>query len=113
MRFPRFALTMLLLATSAAEAQRFGGGRFGGCRTDRDDYFISPFFAGNPLYDGRVTFARIKYQGSYECGREGPGWAHDYPRTDVHFMKIMKEVTSMRPFVDRGPILGAKLLRID
>jgi hypothetical protein len=117
-------LTRLVLAGLAlvagvgdASAQRFGGGGFGNgaCRSnwDSDDYFVSPYFAGNPLYDGRVTFARIKYQGAYECGREGPGWSHDYPRTDIHFMRIMKEITSMRPFVERGPVLGAKLLRID
>ena len=113
---------LLLIATAlcytpnlvaVADAQRFGGGRFGGCRTDADDYFVSPFYAGNPMYDGRVTFARIKYQGTYECGREGPGWSHDYPRTDFHFMKIMKEITIMRPFVDRGPVIGSKLLRLD
>src|SRR3954465_94925 len=103
MRFPRLGLIMLI-AASVAEGQRFGGGRFGGCRLDAADYFISPFFAGNPLYDGRGTFARIMYQGTCECGREGPGWAHDYPRTDVHFMRIMKEITFMRPFVEKGPV---------
>src|SRR5947199_3884484 len=78
---------------SSASAQRRGG-RYvsAACSFSWDDqnYFVSPFFAGNPLYDGRVTFARIKYQGSYECGAEGPGWSHDYPRTESHFMRIMR-----------------------
>ena len=114
MRLAALIVLALALIGRDAQAQRFGG-RFGACNFswDDDDYFISPFFAGNPLYDGRVTFARIKYKGSYECGREGPGWSHDYPRTDVHFMQIMKEITSLRPFVQKGPIIGAKLLRID
>src|SRR5262249_46019663 len=75
--------------------------------------FVSPFFQGNPGYDGRVTFARIKYKGAYECGREGPGWAHDYPRTESHFMHILREISSIRPFVERGPIVGSALVRLD
>src|SRR5215510_4117800 len=93
---------------STAGAQRYGG--YGAaCRFSWDDqnYFISPFFRGNPQYDGRVTFARIKYRGSYECGGEGPGWSHDYPRTESHFMRILREITSMRPFVESGPVLGS------
>lgn len=105
-----------LIPGSRVDAQRGGGGRFGAaCNFSWDDdaYFISPFFAGNPLYDGRVTFARIKYQGSYECGREGPGWSHDYPRTESHFMRIMREITTMRPFVEKGPVIGSVILRLD
>jgi hypothetical protein len=89
-------------------AQGFGRG-WGACRSnwDADEYFVSPFFAGNPTYDGRVTFARIKYRGSYECGREGPGWAHDYPRTESHFARILRDISAVRPFVEHGPITGA------
>jgi hypothetical protein len=110
------AVIAIALAPAWAGAQRFGGGRFNGaCNFAWDDemYFVSPFFAGKPLYDGRVTFARIKYQGNYECGREGPGWSHDYPRTEAHFMRIMKEITSMRPFVEQGPVVGSVILRLD
>jgi hypothetical protein len=109
-------VTLASLLTSAADAQRGGGGRFGGACSfswDDKDYFVSPWFGGNPKYDGRVTFARIKYQGNYECGREGPGWSHDYPRTESHFMRIMKEITSMRPFIERGPIVGSVVLSLD
>jgi hypothetical protein len=76
MRSIRLALFALAAASSAAEAQRFRGGACS-FSWDADDYFVSPFYSGNPQYDGRVTFARIKYKGAYECGREGPGWAHD------------------------------------
>ena len=108
------AVPALMLAGDL-EGQRFGGRGGGACSFswDSDQYFVSPFFAGNPLYDGRVTFARIKYQGNYECGREGPGWSHDYPRTESHFMRIMTEISSMRPFVQKGPIIGSKILRLD
>jgi hypothetical protein len=105
------ALGALLAVASPATAQRFGAA----CRFAWDDenYFVSPFFKGNPAYDGRVTFARIKYRGAYECGGEGPGWSHDYPRTDVHFMRVMSEITSMRPFIERGPIIGGAVVRLD
>lgn len=97
---------------SVASAQRFGGMA---CRFnwDADNFFVSPFFRGNPKYDGRVTFARIKYRGAYECGGEGPGWAHDYPRTDWHFVKILREITLTNPFVASGEIMGSALVRLD
>lgn len=104
----------LTLTAQIATAQ-YRGGASAACRTnwDRENYFVSPFFAGTPLYDGRMTFARIQYKGAYECGAEGPGWAHDYPRTDVHFMRILSSLTTMRAFVERGPIIGSALVRLD
>lgn len=114
----RFLLVgvMMLAAAGDVPAQRRGGfGMRGACSFSWDDqnYFISPYFSGNPRYDGRVTFARIKYKGAYECGQEGPGWSHDYPRTESHFMRIMKEITAMRPFIERGPVIGSVILRLD
>jgi hypothetical protein len=108
-------LAALAFVTAPAQAQRFGGGFNQACRLswDEQNYFVSPYFAGNPRYDGRVTFARIKYSGGYECGREGPGWSHDYPRTEAHFMRILKEITSMRPFIENGPIQGSAIVRLD
>jgi hypothetical protein len=108
-------LAGLAVPASVASAQRFGGGFREACRFswDEQDYFVSPFFRGNTPYDGRVTFARIKYRGAYECGGEGPGWSHDYPRTDSHFVRILREITTIRPFVERGPMLGSVLVRLD
>ena len=108
-------LAAFLTASSVASAQFGRRGNFGACRTnwDAENYFVSPFFAGAPPYDGRVTFARIQYQGSYECGPEGPGWAHDYPRTESHFMKILGTLSKVRPFIERGPIIGSIVVRLD
>ena len=115
-----FLLALTLGALSAlsvsASAQFRGGGRYSAaCRTswDGENYFISPQFAGNPPYSGRVTFARIQYAGAYECGGEGPGWAHDYPRTEAHFMRIVSSLTKMRAFVEQGPIIGSAIVRLD
>ena len=119
MKIRRAVEAMLLLAGlavagSRAQAQRRGG-YSSACSVswDPENYFISPFFRGNPGYDGRVTFARIKYRGAYECGGEGPGWAHDYPRTESHFMRILSELTSIKAFVERGPIIGSAVVRLD
>lgn len=109
-----FVVSALSLASAPADAQRRGF-RNSACATnwDRENYFVSPFFAGNPVYDGRITFARIKYQGDYECGGEGPGWSHDYPRTETHFMEILRELSSIHPFVSQGNITGSVLVRFD
>jgi hypothetical protein len=111
------ALALALAMTpDDADAQR--GGRFPGgfMRSfgDPNEFYTPPDFAGNPPYDGRFTFARIKYRGyGYWSGREGPGWSHDYPDADVHFMKIVREVTSMRPFTNSGRILGGAIVALD
>jgi hypothetical protein len=112
--FAGFLLAGMPALGSMAYAQRYGG--YGAaCRFswDEQNYFISPHFRGNPRYDGRVTFARIKYQGAYECGGQGPGWSHDYPRAEAHFMRIMKEITATRPFVELGEIVGSAIVRLD
>jgi hypothetical protein len=77
---------------------------------DRDGYFVHPFHRKNPTYDGKVTFARIKWQGRAGCADEGPGWSHDYPVTEAHFVEIMKTVTSINPFVRKGEAEASTLL---
>ncbi|HKH93753.1 MAG TPA: DUF4159 domain-containing protein [Gemmatimonadaceae bacterium] len=114
MRRIRIAAVLTLVTATMVSAQRFARS-WGACRSnwDADNYFVSPFFAGNPTYDGRVTFARIKYRGDYECGREGPGWAHDYPRTESHFVRILRDISAVTPFVEAGPITGGAVVRLD
>ena len=93
----------------AVSAQR-GMQRYFG---DPNEYYVPPAFHGNAKYDGRFTFARIKYRGYAYFTEEGPGWSHDYPRSDVHLMKIMREVTALRPFVQRGDIVGGNIFALD
>lgn len=56
----------------------------------------------NTRYDGRFTFARLRYTtgpgGYYYRGL--PAWAHGYNLAEVNLMKIMREVTALRPHVD-------------
>jgi hypothetical protein len=70
------------------------------------DYYVPPDFKGNARYDGRYTFARIRYRGMGCFAPEGPGWAHDYPVAERNLMQIMRDVTSLRPYMDGGNILS-------
>jgi len=55
--------------------------------------------AADPLahpYDGRFTFVRIRFQEPGGFGgfrRRLPAWAHDYPRADRNFMRILEHIT--------------------
>ena len=50
----------------------------------------------NVAYDGRFTFARIRYQ---VHGRSG--WEFDYPEMERNLMTAMRELTTLRPH-ERG-----------
>ena len=79
-----------------------------------DEFYQPPDFHGNPPYDGRFTFARIKYRGfDHWSGREGPGWSHDYPDAEENFSKILRDISSVRPFVQAGPIVGSAVVALD
>ncbi len=69
-------------------------------------------------YDGRFTFVRIEYDvrgarsmrgfgGFRGRGRE-PEWAHDYPRAETNFARIISETTMIDPFMG-----GSRILRMD
>ena len=66
----------------------------------------------NVPYDGRFTFARIRFgvglsAGSFGGGRGRgrlPPWAHDYPRAERNFMNILRETTLLQPYMDGGNI---------
>jgi hypothetical protein len=80
----------LLAAASPVQAQRFGRGVNG------EEALSAP---PNPPYDGRFTYARIKF--TQTCCIQGGQywdvkWGHDYPRSDSHFPKILQELTTMR-----------------
>ena len=55
----------------------------------------------NTPYDGKFTFIRLQYGAT--LGRGGgwrlPPWAHDYPRAERNFMKILDELTGLTPFM--------------
>ena len=78
------------VVSSPAEGQRRRGG-FGG--------FGGAYIEPNVPYDGRFTFARIRYEEVYSNG-----WAFDYPDTERNFATILREITSMKPYMDGGNV---------
>jgi hypothetical protein len=120
--FAHTAMVLVLLATVAgsADAQRcrmgspFPGGPYGLSIGNPNEFFRPPNWPGNVKYDGRITFARVMYRGYGQySNREGPGWLHDYPRAESHFMRIMANITTMRPFIESGPVVGSNLLSLE
>ena len=84
----RVMVSLLLLAAAPLAAQR-GEGR-------------SRLPAGEPIkvnlpYDGRFTFARIRWDagGANVFSRGGALWAHDFPRAEANFTKILGEVSTV------------------
>ena len=49
-------------------------------------------FDPNVPYDGRFTFARIRY-----TVYRRSGWEYDYPTMERHLMTMIREVTSLKP----------------
>jgi hypothetical protein len=111
--FALVAIALALAATTAAAQRRDRGFDPSRYLADESGYYVPPDWRGNVPYDGRVTFARIKYRGFFRSGQEGPGWAHDYPRAESHLMRIMRELTSVRPFVQSGDRVGGIILSLD
>ena len=106
-------LLSIVIAASTAGAQRRGN-PFSQYFGNPDEMYQPPDFHGNVPYDGRFTFARIRYRGFLHwSGREGPGWSHDYPDAEENFAKILRDVTAVRPFVEQGPMVGSVLVALD
>jgi hypothetical protein len=89
------------LAAGTATAQRGFGRRFGRAEPVEPDVH-------NISYDGRFTFARIKYQtapgGFYYRGL--PAWAHGYPTAELNLMKIMDEVSLLGAHSDSSNVIA-------
>jgi hypothetical protein len=84
---------------ATATPQRPGGGRF------QDSPQVE--YQGNTPYDGRFVFIRLRYNTAFGSRtRGGPQWSHDYPRGEVHFTKILKEITYVQPRIDGSNILS-------
>jgi hypothetical protein len=92
-RLARPALTCALAGFIGATALAQRGGFQGGGS-----------YSGNVRYDGKFTFVRLSYPDYY--GFRGPFWAHDYPRGEEHFMKIMEALTAVPVHVEEHNIMS-------
>jgi hypothetical protein len=111
---PMAALVCLAVSVAAGAQGRRRSDGFNQYFGNSDEFYVPPAFHGNPAYDGRFTFARIKYRGfAHWAGREGPGWSHDYPDAEENFTKILRDISVVRPFVEDGPILGSAIVALD
>ena len=90
-RYLAVALLGVAMATLAAQRRNFFTGDFP--------------VEGNPSYDGRMTFARLRYPGYGGMTNEGPGWMHDYPDGERHLMKILSEISDLRPKLDSSSVI--------
>src|SRR4029453_5520578 len=93
---------LVCLMASVALAQR--GGR---SRRAQIDVPVE----GNTPYDGRFTFVRLKYATGFGrwgnwIGDGGLPWSHDYPDGEVHFSKILEELTLLNIRTNGSNILG-------
>jgi hypothetical protein len=70
----------------------------------------------NAPYDGQFHFVRVRFQagsssfgfGRGRGGRGEPPWAHDYPRAEYNFLKIIDETTFIGTLTD-----GTNILTLD
>ena len=68
---------------------------------------------GNVPYDGKFTFVRVRTdQGGRGMsgfgrwrGRGQPGWAHDYPRAERNFEKILEATTMIDTYMEGSNII--------
>lgn len=93
----------LVIALAGAAAVAFAQDRLGTRRVPQN------YDTVNVGYDGRLAFVRLRYSTGFSGfgprggGRELP-WAHDYPTSDIHMMRILNELTAVAPHVDGSNI---------
>ncbi len=72
-----------------------------------------PQDVGEPPYNGQFTYIRVRYTDASQNlrnmrrgrrsrggGGMGPHWAHDYPRAETNFMKILDATTFMDVYME-------------
>jgi hypothetical protein len=107
----RKAVTFTLVLLAVAAASVLARGHASDAPAQRRPYTE---YGSNSEYDGRLVFVRVYYSmgfsggfgGRFRGSRGEPPWAHDYPTSDTHLMKILNELTVVRPRIDGSNILG-------
>jgi len=95
------AIIAVLMMTIAGTAlgQRRGGGRGVGGGSGAP---IAP----NLPYDGRFTFIRLRYGPPIPFQTQRVGWSHDYPEGEVHFTKILNEISYLRSRTEQSNVMA-------
>jgi len=97
----RLVISATILAAVAA-----GAGVYAQGRNRRPQLNIA--VEGNTPYDGRWVFVRLRYDSGFGggFGRRGAPWSHDYPDGEVHFSKILDELTFLHVRTNGSNILS-------
>src|SRR4051794_11744600 len=96
----KIVIAILLTATCVVCEARLQNGGF------RPRSRVSPeeLAAQNPPYDGRFAFVRLRFDsppaGYYYRGL--PAWAHGYPRAETNLMRIVTDISGLKPRIDGG-----------
>lgn len=93
-------VAMTVAAVAAAQTRR---GWFG-----VDPRSADPWKSANVAYDGRFTFARLRYPmglGGFDVRREPP-WSHDYPTADIHLARILADISEVDARVDGSNVFS-------
>jgi hypothetical protein len=88
---------LVVLAIFAGTAAAFAQGRRSG--------FGEPV-QPNPEYDGQFTFVRLRYGDVTPYVSQRLTWSHDYPTGERNFMRILDEVSFLRPKTDETSIVS-------
>jgi hypothetical protein len=109
------AAVLILAGSTASPVRGLRAFERGDVMAPEHEGQASESFSGNVDYDGRIVFARIRFDTGFGPGmgrargtRGEPPWAHDYPTADTHLMKILKELTVALPRTD-----GSNVFKLD
>lgn len=96
---PAAALALVALIATFGAAQE---------RSRRRGESAQEPFAGNTPYDGRLTFARIRFEplGAGGSWRRDLKWDHDFPKAERNLMKIVRELTAIDPYMNGGNVFS-------
>ena len=98
--------TRLVVSATVLAATAAGVGVYAQGRNRRPQLNIA--VEGNTPYDGRWVFVRLRYDSGFGggFGRRGAPWSHDYPDGEVHFSKILEELTFLHVRTNGSNILS-------
>ena len=99
----------VLSAVASAKAEALADPEQGGGWFGRERSRATADYQSTTEYDGRFSFVRIRYGSAAQLAqgrffRGEPPWAHDFPRAEFNFLKILNELTFLKTFVDQGNI---------
>ena len=94
--FTAAAAQGLTLCAAVGFAQDFG------FRSRRERVERAEISGEKTPYDGRFTFARLRHGSNMFRGE--PPWAHDYPRAERNFTRILHELTLVVPNLEASNV---------